>query len=130
MEIEEQRAPPSIHEENPATEQAQVEPAVSVAEVPAQDTAPSITGEDSAVEQAAPAVSGLEHPTTYFDIPAPQPVVPSGDYSTQIWAGQGENPKGGVSAKQSIASLASSVGWSNAQGNGNTGYAQGGSTVQ
>lgn len=114
----EQRAP-SINVEDPPAEQAPTEPAASTADVPAQEMARSISSEASVVEQSAPGEPG---PVSYFDMAAPQPVVPpSVDYSTQIW---GQDSKGGVSASQSNASLASSVGWSDAKQNENGGYDQ------
>jgi hypothetical protein len=129
-EVEEQGPTPSIHVEDAPAQEGPVEAVASAFEdAPARESAPSIASGASGVVQPVSAVPDVEHPTTYFDIPAPQPIAASSsrDYSTQIWAGQG---RGSVSAKQSNASLASSVGWSNPQGNGNAGYNQGKPSVE
>lgn len=113
--------PPS---EDAAAKQAPAEPDTPVADAEAREMAPSIADE----EQSAPAVPDVQSSVNYLDMPAPKPVAPepvvpsSADYSTQIWAGQGQNSTSGVSAKPSIASLASSAAWSSSNGNGNGGY--------
>jgi hypothetical protein len=132
---------PSIHVEDSSIEQAAVEPAasivepaVSITDAPAQEIEPSNTTEAAVAEQSAPAVPEIQHPVPSFEIPAPQPIVASSssvDYSTQIWASEGQIPQGSISAKPSIASLASSAAWaSSAHGNGGTGYDQDKPTVQ
>lgn len=108
--------PPSIHVEDTSVEAPPTAPAAPQPENSAPR--PEVLAPVAAPPVAkAGSSTGI---TSYFEIPAPQAVPPpGGDYSTQIWAGQGQ--RGGVSAKPSNTSLATSAGW----GNGNAEYEQG-----
>jgi hypothetical protein len=113
-EVDERTSPPSIHVQDTSDEVPQAAP------VAPGDTNSAPRPATLAPVAAPYAIDGGNSSagtgaTSYFEIPAPQPVPhPSAvDYSTQIWAGQGQNTRGGISAKPSNASLATSVGWSN-----------------
>lgn len=120
-EVGERKGPPSIHVQDTSNEAAK-------AALAAQGGTSSAPHPATLAPVAAPYVvdggnsSAGTGATSYFELPAPQPVPhPSAtDYSTQIWAGQGQT-RGGVSAKPSNASLATSVGW----GNGHADYGHG-----